>query len=783
LLAILSAAALPSLALAQESQESDEALNEIVVTSQKRAEALNVQQIPSSISAFSGKTLEEGDYRTIQELGQMVPGADFRETSTFPGIQRFWLRAVGATFSVPNFDPAVGVYQDGVFIAQNIASNLDTFDMDSLEVLRGPQGTLFGRNTSVGAVVTRTRRPGNEFEGRADLTIGSFDRRDFNVSIGGPLMGDVLLGKLAVSTRQRDGYVERINGGGDPFGASEFDLARATLVFQPTPNFDFTLIGERFTRGGDGAAAVSLGQSRYGTERNPQLPGTRGFWQTYGTESAQEPWDSFSHHEIEKLIGEMNWDLGHGILTSITGVIDVSAFSGAQFDGLPASSPVRSITRLWIDQNQFSEELRYASNFSERFNFVAGLYYFTQDLQYGEQRAGLPTCSTPTTPACFYGFSTGLGSPGYARLEHESYAAFLEGTFNLTDRLSATLGLRYTHESKDVMIGLVNSGSCDARLVPPFETSNEFSCTRGRRNGFDIVDGVDWSNLDWKGALQFQATENVMTYVSVTRGHRSGGFSFRASRNELGPLGCPNCAATLAVFNGRPAFYGEEAVDQLELGLRSELFDRRLRLNVTGYNQWWDGIQRNLQSGGPTSAVQRTANIEESYVRGIEIEMSAIAASDLAMAGDRLQIDASYGRAWSGYDSDYLVGSPPNLVNLRDQDFASPHQTAFMSFSYEHPVGAGTLNWRLAGTYIGPNWTEGIREATMINKYHARRNLDLSVQFNPERGNWYARLFGTNLLNYESYSARTLFATGVNAFGTANPDLPREWGLSLGLRY
>jgi outer membrane receptor protein involved in Fe transport len=251
----------------------------------------------------------------------------------------------------------------------------------------------------------------------------------------------------------------------------------------------------------------------------------------------------------------------------------------------------------------------------------------------------------------------------------------------------------------------------------------------------------------------------------------------------LGPLGCPNCAATLAVFNGRPAFYGEEAVDQLELGLRSELFDRRLRLNVTGYNQWWDGIQRNLQSGGPTSAVQRTANIEESYVRGIEIEMSAIAASDLAMAGDRLQIDASYGRAWSGYDSDYLVGSPPNLVNLRDQDFASPHQTAFMSFSYEHPVGAGTLNWRLAGTYIGPNWTEGIREATMINKYHARRNLDLSVQFNPERGNWYARLFGTNLLNYESYSARTLFATGVNAFGTANPDPPREWGLALGIRY
>jgi iron complex outermembrane receptor protein len=787
LTAVAAPTALPAVALAQAVDDDRSTVEEIVVTSQKRAEALDVQEIPSSISAFTGETLEEGDYKTIQELGQMVPGADFRETSTFPGIQRFWLRAVGVTFSVPNFDPAVGVYQDGVFIAQNVAANLDTFDMDSLEVLRGPQGTLFGRNTSVGAVVTRTRRPGNEFAARGDLTIGSFNRRDFNVSVEGPLVGDTLLGKLAVSTRQKDGFVERINGGGAPYGESKFDLARATLVYKPSDKFDLTLIGEHFTRGGDGAAAVSLGQSRDGTTDNPQAPGgrtaTRGFWQTYGTESAQEPWDSFSDHTINKVIAEANWDLGHGILTSVTGYIDVEAFSGAQFDGLPASSPTRSITRLWIAQDQLSEELRYASNFSETFNFVAGLYYFTQNLDYGEQRAGLPTCTTPSTPACFYGFSTGGGSPGYDLLEHDSYAAFSEGTFTLADSISLTLGLRYTHESKDVKIGLVNSGSCDATLVPPFETSSKFSCTRGRAGGFDIQDGQDWSNWDWKGALQYQAADNVMTYVSYTRGHRSGGFSFRASRNELGPLGCPNCVATLAPFSGRPSFYEEEAVDQVEAGFRSELFDRRVRLNVTAYNQWWDGIQRNVQSGGPTSAVQRTSNVEDSHVRGIELEWSAIPTENFLTPGDRLQIDGSFGQAWSGYDSDYLVGSPPNFTNLRAQNFAAPHTTAFLAFIYEQPVAEGAFNWRLAGNYIGANWAEGIREATQINRYSPRTNVDFSLQYAPDGGQWYVRVFGTNLLNTKSYSARTLFATGVNAFGTANPDAPREWGLALGMRY
>ena len=162
-------------------------IEEVLVVSTKRAQAELAQDVPIASTVVSAAMIGENNFLDLRDVARMVPGADFRQTATFPGIQRFWLRAVGVSFSVPNFDPAVGVYQNGVFVAQNIASNLDTFDMESIEIMRGPQGTLFGRNTSVGAVVARTRRPGDEFELRGQATVGSFDRKDFAVSVEGPI--------------------------------------------------------------------------------------------------------------------------------------------------------------------------------------------------------------------------------------------------------------------------------------------------------------------------------------------------------------------------------------------------------------------------------------------------------------------------------------------------------------------------------------------------------------------------------------------------------------------
>ena len=212
--------------------------------------------------------IEENNFYDLVDAAQMVPGTDFRQTATFPGVQRFWLRAVAVSFSVPNFDPAVGVYQDGVFVAQNIAAILDTFDMESIEILRGPQGTLFGRNTSVGAVVTRTRRPGDEFSMRAQGTFGSFNRKDVSLSVDGPV-SDTLKARISLQSRDRDGWMKDLAGGPD-HGAVEMTLGRGVFEWTPSEDLDVILIAEYYERGGHGAVSAPItGTSDLGNTDHP----------------------------------------------------------------------------------------------------------------------------------------------------------------------------------------------------------------------------------------------------------------------------------------------------------------------------------------------------------------------------------------------------------------------------------------------------------------------------------------------------------------------------------
>ena len=758
-------------AIAEDEERSSGLIEEIVVTSTKRAEGEIAQDISRAATVVSADVMAMNNMVDLIDVSRMVPGAQFKETSTFPGIQRFWLRQVGVTFSVPNFDPAVGVYQDGVFVAQNVAAILDTFDQESIEILRGPQGTLFGRNTSVGAVLTRSKRPTDEYEMNAEVTYGTYSRTDYSLSVSGPIVEGTLNGKLAIMKRDRDGWVDNIAPGDLPeVGEIDMQHIKSAFVWTPNEGLDVTVLTEFYERGGDGAISVPLGTCDSGdgpgTGCHPlsSVASERPWGELYDDEF---PWGSHSDHEIEKFIVEANWDLGHGVLTSVSGAINVDVHSGSQFEGIEAFIIT---TRLNIDQEQFSQELRYASTFSETFDVTAGLYYFSQDLNYGEVRAqgsrvgsAQPGVSDPNNPF-------GIRAPTYDELEHESWAVFAEARWILNDRWSVIAGGRFTDETKDVKMCLIYTGCASGNEIPPFVGTSGWSAGGGAVEGWDIIDGESWSAFSPKFVLEYRPDDNQLYYLSGTRGFRSGGFSFRAGASELG--------AQAADPTFRPAFYDREKVDQIELGMKSDWLDNTLRTNITYYYQWWDGIQRNLQEGPIGNIIQRTANVEDSHTYGLEVEINAILASDMWKDGDNLRLDISAAHAESGYDSDYIVSGN----DLGEQQFAAPHQTAYVGLSYSHPVGTKGAEVRYRTSYFWQESyrNEGVPRATDIDVNVPIKLWDASIQFNSSDGKWYARAFGKNLSYHKYYVSPVPFA---DSFGVGLPASPRTYGLTLGYSY
>jgi iron complex outermembrane receptor protein len=187
-------------------------IEEIVVTSQKRVKAISVQDIPASVTAFNEELIIASEALDLTDIGRMAPNATLHPSATFAGTPNFLIRGIGVSGTTRSLDPTVGVIVDGVYLGFPVGANLDTFDRESIEILKGPQGTLLGRNVTGGAILVRTKRPTGEFGGKLDVTLGDYNRSDISASIEGPL-SDTIAAKIAIMSRQRDGYWDDRNGG------------------------------------------------------------------------------------------------------------------------------------------------------------------------------------------------------------------------------------------------------------------------------------------------------------------------------------------------------------------------------------------------------------------------------------------------------------------------------------------------------------------------------------------------------------------------------------------
>lgn len=700
-------------------------LEEVVITSQKRATALANQDVGASISAFDTSAMDKAFAVTLTDLGRIAPNVQLNQVSTFNGYANFYIRGIGINGSTRTVDPAVGLFVDGIYVGFGPSSIVDTFDLGSVEVLRGPQGTLFGRNVTGGAVVATTKRPTDEFELEGRITLGNYDRADAALVVNVPFT-ETVAGRLATLVQHQQGYFTNLENGRHKADKNLL-LVRPSIKVTPSDTFDFTLIGE-FLRNNGGP---SNSQNIVSPTANNAATNVFGYVPPKDKYSIRHNLQGYSNTETKQLIGEANWDLGHGLVTAIAGWRDTEFLSSTDFDGSPIT--LFHFKDNVEEQDQKSVELRYASSFSDKFAFTFGLYYFTQDFYVGEQRE------------TFGGVVLGtVRTAGVTRETDENYAAFLQGTYQFTDRWALTLGGRYTEDNKEILFS------------PPGRCTLDYAtCTL-------VLPGEDtWSNFSPKVGVEFKLSPDVLTYASWTKGFRSGVFNARAQRVEfLGP--------------SEP-----ETVASTEIGLKSELFDRRVRFNVAVFQSKYDDIQKILNESfdpdgpGPQPATsgQTVQNAAKATIEGVEVEVNTLVT-------ERFTIDASVGYTDAAYDSfpglDLTGDGVPDPALAKQTKFEKvPEWTGYLGAEYTIPVDVGDLRLRASYAYTSRFFTD------QFNRRHLSQEpyglVDASMTLNAG-DHWEVSLWGKNLTDEEYID----FAADVGTLGSwVFGGEPRRYGVEV----
>ncbi|TNE58480.1 MAG: TonB-dependent receptor, partial [Sphingomonadales bacterium] len=362
---------------AEAGEQRQSGVDEIIVTARKRAEPL--QETPVAVTAIGGEALDRIYATDLGDLSGRAPNVLINTIGNFSSSVSVFIRGIGNGDPDSSLDPSVGIYIDGVYLPRTANSALDMFDVEQVEILRGPQGTLFGRNTTGGAINYRTKRPTGEFDIRGSITLGEFGQRDIRAAVETPIVEDVLAFKIAALSQHLDGYYTNTNTSGGPgfrspqdAGSADTFTVRPALLFTPTDSFELTIIGEYMRERSQNLPSINVStpgqllQVVYGPETFGRDEEVRDFaWNVPG----------FSNIDVWGITAEANLELGEGTLTSITNYRETDDINNNDTDGTVA--PFFETLR---DQphDQFSTELRYNWVPNDRVNVVAGLYYFRQ---------------------------------------------------------------------------------------------------------------------------------------------------------------------------------------------------------------------------------------------------------------------------------------------------------------------------------------------------------------------------------------------------------------------
>lgn len=684
-------------------------LGDIVVTAARQSQAQANQSVPMAITAFNNAQIEALRVNDVTQLAQNMPNVSFEQVTSKATVN-FTIRGIGTNSSRVSTAPTVGIFVNGVYLGVTAGVLFDPFDVEGIEVLRGPQGTLFGRNVTGGAVLLNYQRPKAEadFTGRLRLESGP----NYNIAVaGGGALSDTVSARLAVIYDNDRGYFNAPLINRKNYGASELITVRPSLRFR-SAGTDITLFAEYGRNTGDGP--IGYAPEYVG---NPALGVAPAPGYKYGPILVTEAGNSYLQWHSGTL--DVHQDVGFGenaSISSITGYRKLTNYTQSDNDYTPANLSSRTYAQ---GQEQFSQELRYNGTFGPA-TFTTGLYYFHQSaFQYSRQ--GIINASQGGT------------------LREDVYGIFGQVDYELSDKLTAQAGGRFTHESKSANIANLASENPAVQQAGTFGRPG--ACiVRGRygpnRCSFDSVVDAKFNNFSPKLSLQYQAAERTLLYVTAQRAYRSGGFNVFQN----------------APFGQKP--YEAENQTALEAGIKSDLFDRKTRINAALFHTKIKGLQRDITVTDDATKVttQQSLNTADATIQGFEVEVIQQIIPKVVLTGFLGYTHGKYDRIFNDITVDPASAGGP-VVNAFDYQ---QKLTRLMPWSYglslnaDHEIALGKLFFRASWTHrdkaFFPDYNTNRRDLA-VPVMPAAELFDLSFTFEPAGGLFGFSVYGRNLAN------------------------------------
>lgn len=656
-----------------QAQDRALALEEIIVTARKREE--NVQSVPVAVTALSAAELQRSSLRDLRDLTPYVPNLLVDKVSALQGGAAFAIRGVSYQEIDKSLDPGIGVLLDEVYLGTNAGQILENFDLERVEVLRGPQGTLFGKNTIGGAIAVFRTAPTRELGGKVQGTVGDYGRQDIRGLVNLPMTANGGA-KLWASKLKSDGYIRNTTFG-DDVGGQNTRNAGVTLAYSFTEDFDLEFSYERTEDKSDvgawandnkyfneypyplpdGTPADLAGLLPFATPGTPytgSLVGFRDFDpgsdKDHVSQNARN--DGDTNQDYYNLT--LDYSMGDWFVRAITGYINRNEYARLEYDA-------NSIPFLDVEGNtdyqQFSQELRLNGSIGD-VELTSGLYYWYSDYDAHsvtndlfEWLAGFPDGSVGT-----------ISQHG----ETESYAAFTSADWSVTEKLTLSAGIRYTWEEKTLEPVGQQFFLADGTPISPDPLRPKAD--------------KDWDKWSPRVGAQYQFTDDLMAYTSYSQGFKSGGFFGRI---------------TLAETTENLRSFEPEEVDTYEIGVKSTWWDQRLRANAAIFTSDYTDKQEEIivaDSGGNVDTV--VANASDATMEGVELEVSALLYEGLTVFVQGGYLNAEYDEFISGVPNLPVDASVLDMRNAPEYTFGSGVNYVRSVFGHSQVSLDLTYNWR-----------------------------------------------------------------------------------------